>query len=151
MLSYAGKVTDIKCTERLIPEFPDLLFGKQSDGNSMYLDISAYAKSKGLSSSVADDFLKAYEKPIEDLVLQLQLPEAKVCSMNTEGHVLIDGSLVYLFISFVEPRFLLYMCDRMDELFTVGITVSDTYLAKNTLRRIPLEVLNQAKDAGSNQ
>jgi len=151
MLSYAGKVTDTKCTEHLIPEFPDLLFGKQSDGKSMFFDVSAYLESKGLSSSLADDFLKSYEKPIADLILQLQLPEAKVCSLNTEGHVLIDGSLVYLFISFVEPRFLLYMFDRMDELFTTGVSVSDTYLAQNTLRRIPLEVLKQAKDAASNQ
>lgn len=51
----------------------------------------------------------------------------------------------------VEPRFLLYMFDRMDELFTTGVSVSDTYLAQNTLRRIPLEVLKQAKDAASNQ
>lgn len=151
MLSYAGKALDLKCTERLIPEFPDLLFGKQSEGNKMFVDVSAYLESKGLSSSLVDDFIKSYEKPIADMLQLLQLDEADVCRMNTEGHVLIESSLLYYFISFVEPRFMLYMFDRMDELFANGVTVSDTYLAHQTLRRIPLEVLKKAKDGASDE
>lgn len=144
MLSYAGKAIDLKCTEPLFPEFPEMLFGRQIDGQ-IFFDATAYIKSKRLSLSV-DAFLKKYEGPISDIISTLQLNEDGVCYLNTEGHILIESSLVYLFISFVNPPFLLYIFDRMDELFSNGFAVSDAYLLRKARQRIPTEVLCRDED-----
>ena len=104
-----------------------------------------YIKSKRLSLSV-DAFLKKYEGPISDIISTLQLNEDGVCYLNTEGHILIESSLVYLFISFVNPPFLLYIFDRMDELFSNGFAVSDAYLLRKARQRIPTEVLCRDED-----
>lgn len=144
MLSYAGKAIDLKCTEPLFPEFPEMLFGRQIDGQ-IFFDATAYIKSKRLSLSV-DAFLKKYEGPISDIISTLQLNEDGVCYLNTEGHILIESSLVYLFISFVNPPFLLYIFDRMDELFSNGFAVSDAYLLRKARQHIPTEVLCRDED-----
>lgn len=144
MLSYAGKAIDLKCTELLFPEFPELLFGRQIDGH-VYFDATTYIKSKRLSLSV-DAFLKKYEGPINDIISTVQLDETECCHLNTEGHILIESSLVYLFISFVNPPFLLYIFDRIDELFSNGFAVSDAYLLRKARQRIPKEVLSRDED-----
>lgn len=146
MLSYTGKAINIKCTEQLFPEFPELLFGRQPEGSVMYFDASAYTKSKGLSSSAVDKFLSSYEAPIDAIVKTLQIPDNEACRINTEGHVLLESSVLYLFLSFIDPRFLLYIIDRMDELFATGVAVSDAYLVRKTRARIPLEVLQQLEN-----
>lgn len=151
MLRYAGNIIDLNCSERLFPEFPELLFGRQPDGEAIYFDASNFAKSKKLSASTVDNFLKSYSVPIDAVVRTAQLNEATVCRMNREAHVLLDSSLLYLFISFVEPRFLIYMFDRMDELFSTGFCVSDSYLVNKTLSRIPMEVLKQSEDDAGEQ
>lgn len=150
MLSYAGKAIDLKCTEQLFPEFPDMLFGKQSDGVSLYFDTTKYLKSKRLSCSV-DEFLKSYEAPINAVISTLNLPEDEVCFLNTEGHILIESSLIYLFISFTDPTFLLYIFNRIDELLNNGFAVSDTYLLRKARERIPKEVLIREEDGGDEQ
>lgn len=150
MLKYTGKVINIKFTEQLIPEFPNLLFGRQNEQGRVYFDATSFIKSKGLSLSV-DQFLKEYDSTINAIISTAHLNEAEMCYINTEGHIAIDSSLVYLFISFVEPRFLLYMFDRMDELFSRGFAVSDTYLLHHSRNRIPQEVLTAPRDDTSKQ
>lgn len=155
MLKMTGNTIDLKCTEQMFPEFPELLFGRQIEGGAtlarVYFDASKFAESKGLPFTSVEIFLKAYEAPISAIIDTLKLPEADMCRMNTEGHVLIESSLLYLFISFVEPRFLLYIFDRMDELFATGFTVSDTYLLSRARVRLPMEVLTAIKDDASQQ
>lgn len=151
MLSYAGKAINLKCTEQLIPEFSELLFGRQSEGSTVYFDASIFTKEKGLSSSTVDQFLKAYEAPIDAIIGHLQLNEAEVCLINNEGHILIDSVFLYLFLSCVDTDFMLYMFDRMDDLFATGVAVSDTYLLKMTKARIPNEILQRILNGASKQ
>ena len=67
----------------------------------------------------------------------------KVCVLNHEGHILIEGSLVYLFLSYTNPEFLAWVFDRMDELFATGFSVSDSYLLATARRRLPDDVLTR--------
>lgn len=143
-----GQTINLTCTEHLFPEFADLLFGTHTDG-SVYFDASAFADSKGLGPSAVDAFFNAYSTPINAIISLSELRPADICTRNPEGHLLIESSLTYLFISFVEPRFLLYMMDRMNELFSQGITVSDTYLVTKMKSRIPKEVIMKLMDAGT--
>ena len=141
-VKVSGSPINIQCTEHDFPEFPELLFGKTDKGVT-YIDASSYLQNTGLSINT---FLTDYKGAIEAIIKSHGLDEDKVCVLNAEGHILIDSSLVYLFISFVNPDFLAYMFDRIDEMFSVGFTVSDTYLLQQARRRLPEEILISSRD-----
>ena len=143
MLNGKGDETvNITCTEQLIPEFPNLLFGTSSDGIEFF-DATYYIQKQEPQKRVSD-FFADYRKQIEALCESYDIPMQSVLISNVNGHYLIDGNFVYLFIAFVEPTFLEYMCDRIHELFAKGVSVSDTYLLNAARERLSKEVLEGA-------
>lgn len=144
ILKPSGKPISTKCTEQAFPEFPELLFGATTDNGSVF-DATSYLLKNPLT---VDDFLQTCGFQIEALIKSYELDENKCFFINTDGHILIDGSLVYLFLSFVEPDFLAYMCDRCHDLFTDGIAVSDSYLLEHACVRLDRESINMIKDNG---
>lgn len=145
-----GKRSDaeiqLKCTEQAIPEFPNLLFGTQIDTGTTYFDATSYIQKTAPDKSV-NIFFVEYKRMIQDLCNSYNIKPNDVCKINEQGHFLIDGNLTYLFISFVESNFLAYICDRIHDLFSNGIVVSDSYIAQMAVQRLPREVLlNIAKD-----
>ena len=131
----SGKPLNIQCKEQAFPEFPELLFGTTTDNGSVF-DATSYLQSNQLT---VDDFL---------LIKSYELDENKCMFINNDGHILIDGSLVYLFLSFVEPDFLAYMCDRCHDLFTNGVAVSDSYILEHAFMRLDEKSINKIKDNG---
>lgn len=142
-----GKPLQLTCSEPDFPEFPDLLFGTSIDNDISFFDATAYLQNKGLSIT-AMDFFNKYEEPIMALVKSYNLDEAQICRLNHEGHYLIDGNLTYLFISFVDPYFLGYVCDRIHELFKHGFCISDTYLVQTAQNRLTKDVLETMLENG---
>ncbi len=134
-----GKQTQIIPSEHAFPEFPDLCFGTTSEGISVF-DAQDYLQ-KHKPSSTVEDFFKQYEVPIRTLMTSYEIKEENVCLLSKESHLLIDGSLIYLFIAFVEPDFLAYMCERMQEMFSNGFCISDTYLLGKAHQRLSAEAL----------
>ncbi len=151
MLGQAGK-GEIKllCKEQSFPEFENLFFAQSEDGRSFF-DATHYLSkmTEPLSISL---FFAQYRYQIKSLCDAYEINKDNVCLINQEGHYLIDGTFVFLFIAFVEPNFLAYMCDRMFELFAHGMTVSDTYLVQSARSRLSKEVLTAISDyeKGSN-
>lgn len=140
--NLSGKLIDLKCTEPAIPEFPDVLFGTSSE-NGIFFDATAYIQKKQPSLSVTD-FFRDYKVQIESLCKAYHIENKNdVCKLNTEGHIIIDGIFLYLFISFVEPDFLAYMCERIADLFTNGFCVSDTVIRNLAQRRLPENILEE--------
>ena len=136
----SGKPLQLTCSEPAFPEFPDLLFGTSIENDISYFDATLYIQTKGLSIT-AIDFFKQYETPIKALMEAYKIKETHICRLNHEGHYLIDGNLTYLFISFIDPDFLAYICDRIHELFKVGFCISDTYLVQESKSRLTKDVL----------
>lgn len=143
-LKPSGKPINTKCDEQAFPEFPDLLFGTTTDNGSVF-DATSYLQNNSLT---VDDFLQTCGFQIQALIKSYELDENKCLFINTDGHFLIDGSLVYLFLSFVEPDFLAYMCDRCHDLFTNGVAVSDSYILEHAFVRLDRESINKIKDNG---
>lgn len=141
ILDFSGEPIDIQCNEQALPEFPDLLFGTSTE-NSTFFNATLYILKKQPSLKICD-FFKKFEFQIESLCKIYQIEDSNVCKLNKEGHILIDGSLIYLFISFVEPDFLAYMCERINELFVTGICVSDTQIRNMAQRRLSKEILEK--------
>jgi hypothetical protein len=135
-----GKSTATIPSEHSFPEFPDLLFGITVDGTTVF-DATDYLQKAKPSASITD-FFEQYKAPIFSLVKSYEIKEDEVCMLAPNKHFIVDGNLVYLFISFIQPDFLAYMCDQMQQMFTTGFCVSDTFiynLAKHRLSKGVLE------------
>lgn len=145
-----GKPIQLTCSEPAFPEFPELLFGSSIDNDISFFDATAYLQNKGLQLTETEFFQK-YETPIQSLMRSYNMDEEQVCKLNHEGHYLIDGNFAYLFISFVEPDFLAYMCDRIHELFSNGFCISDTYLVQVAKSRLTKNVLETILEHEQNQ
>jgi hypothetical protein len=140
--NLSGKPVELTCNELVIPEFPEMLFGTSTE-NGTFFDATAYIQKKQPSLNI-NDFFKDYRAQIESLCKVYRIENKDdIYRLNTEGHLLIDGTFLYLFISFVEPDFLAYMCERMDNLFITGFCVSDTLIYNLAKRRLPRESLEK--------
>lgn len=140
MLGQQKGGTNLICTEQSIPEFPNLLFGTETESGRQFFDATAYLQHQDPPKSI-QSFFSLYRKPIESLCEAYDIPYNDYYKVNKSGHYLIDGNFTYLFIAFVEPNFLGYMCDRIHELFSKGVVVSDTYLLMTAKERLPQEIL----------
>mgnify|MGYP007107908030 CR=1 FL=1 len=141
MLGQAGKgEIKLQCKEQTFPEFPNLLFG-QSESGCSYFDATHYL-SKLTEPKPIQSFFNQYRYQIKSLCDTYDIADTKICLINEEGHYLIDGTFLFLFIAFVEPDFLAYMCDRTFELFAHGVAVSDTYLISAARTRLSNRVLS---------
>ncbi len=148
-IHISGRQMQIIASEQAFPEFPDLLYGTTSEGISFF-DAQAYLQKHKPSSSV-EDFFTQYEVPIRSLMDAYGIEDEKVCVISKDSHTLVDSSLVYLFIAFVEPNFLAYMCDRIQEMFSSGICVSDQYLYNKSRARLSKEVIQTMNDEKDKQ
>ena len=138
--NISGKPIDLICNEQAIPEFPELLFGTSIE-NGTFFDATVYISKKQPSLKL-EHFFKDYGPQIDALCKVYQIDNKNdICKLNTEGHLLIDGIFLYLFISFVEPDFLAYMCEQINTLFTAGICVSDTQILNMAKNRLSKESL----------
>ena len=145
MLGQPGKgEIKLKCKEPSFPEFTNLLFGQNEDGRSFF--DATYCLSKTTEPQPINAFFSQYRYQIKALCDTYEIDNNQVCLINEEGHYIIDGTFVFLFIAFIHPDFLAYMCDRTFELFAHGVAVSDTYLLSAARRRLPGEVLTAISD-----
>ena len=141
MLGQQANGIDLTCTEQSIPEFPNLLFGTEIESGRPYLDATVYLQKEAPQKNI-QHFFTQYRKPIESLCEAYDIKYNDFCKINKKGHFLIHGNFTYLFIAFVDPNFLGYIYDRIHELFTKGVAVSDTYLLIAASERLPKEALN---------
>lgn len=138
-LKVSGRPVNITCNEHSFPEFPNLLFGKIDKAS--YFDASAYLQENHPEISIMD-FMSQCEPLILKLLKSYGITSEQVFITNQDGHILIDGTFSYLFLSFVEQDFLAYIFDRIHEVFANGFSVSDTYLLHHASRRLSKELLS---------
>lgn len=150
MLGKQENGIDLTCTEQSIPEFPNLLFGTEIESGRPFFDATIYLQKQAPEKNI-QHFFAFYRKPIESLCEAYNIPYKSFCKINQKGHYLIDGNFTYLFIAFVDPDFLGYMCDRIHELFEKGVTVSDTYLLTAAHERLSKETLKAISNEQSDK
>lgn len=136
----SGKAQDIICKEHSLPEFPDMLFGTSNENGLVYFNASAYLKSKGHDLKLTD-FLNAYLAPIRALQESYSCKDEEVCVLNKEGDFLIEVDFIYLFICFTDHQFMGYINERLNDLFSTGVTVSDSYLFESCKNRFTSDVI----------
>lgn len=143
---FSARPSTIICTEQQFPEFPDMLFGKSSEG-TVFFDATEYLQ-KQHSSLAVDQFFQQYEQAITALAESYNLDKRDIHLVNPGGHHLIDGNFIYLFIAFVEPSFWAYMFDRIHEVFSNGICLSDSFILQSAKERLNPDVIIAAMGDG---
>ena len=129
----------------MLPEFPEIKYGTDSENGTAYFDATLFLNDKN-SNKTTNQFFVQYQVPILALCESYSKKIENIRKINEEGHQLIDGNFVYLFISFVEPQFLGYVFDRINELFIDGVCVSDTYLLQAARNRLTPAILQTIAD-----
>ena len=127
-------------------EFPDLLFGTSPDGGApCYFDATHFILSRGDGRRHnVREFRAAFHHWIDALTGVYGIDaEDLVVRDEASGHLLIDECLALLFVVYIEPAFGAYMLERLSEMLTDGISVSDTWLAKAAGLRFTREELTQ--------
>lgn len=142
--SSSAKQTNLTCTEQSFPEFPDALFGKSTEGIAFF-DATHYLQKQGRRSTLSvEQFFQQYEPIISSLIVAYKINEEDLHLVNKEGHHLIDGNLLYLFIAYVEPDFWAYIFDRIQDMFSIGFCLSDSLILQSARERLSSEVLSAA-------
>lgn len=148
MLGAAGKgEINLICADSFLPEFPNISLGTTKDGKS-YFDATNYIAKSATPNKSIHLFFANYKTPIAQLCESYELDPNKICLINQQGHYLIDGTFIFLFITFLEPDFLAYMCDRIYEMFAKGVAVSDTYLLSSCKNRFSPKVIEELLKRG---
>lgn len=136
-----GELTALKCTVPFSAEFPDILTVTSDDDGTAYFDATAYLETKKDENLSVDKFFYHFRYLHYNMLQRYGLDAKKTVLVDRSSHILIDARFVFLFISYVEPDFLLYTNGVLSELFANGIVLSDTYIAQLAKERLPQDVL----------
>ena len=119
------KTVNIPCTSARYMEFPDLLCGKSPEGE-LYFDATAYLAKYG---KTVQEFMTGFSYHIAGIAKYYRMPQDELFRVNTrDKHILADETLGVSLLAFVDPEFWGYMLERMSEMLTNGIVLSDTSL-----------------------
>lgn len=126
------KIKKIPCRLIRYEEFPELLFGKSDDDETVYFDATHFIRSQGDERRHnVKEFRIAFHHWIAALCEMYGIDrEDMVITDETSGHLLIDECLALLFVVYIDPGFGAYMLDRVSEMLVDGFTVSDTWLVR---------------------
>lgn len=140
------KNVSIPCRQIRYKEFPDLLFGTSRDGDGpYYFDATHFILSRSDERRHnVREFRLAFHHWIAALSVTYEIgTEDLVVRDEASGHLLIDECLALLFVVYIEPAFGAYMLERLSEMLTDGLSVSDTWLAKAAGLRFTREELTK--------
>lgn len=139
------KTVSVPCRLVRYKEFPYLLFGTSRDDGPYYFDATHFIRSRSdeRRHSVRE-FRIAFHHWIAALSEAYGIDtDNLVVRDGASGHLLIDECLALLFVVYIEPAFGIYMLERLSEMLTDGLTVSDTWLIRAVGLRFTREELTQ--------
>lgn len=143
-----GTVINVLCNDTPLPEFPNLHFGTLNDGTRLF-DATYLIKQQNPDNTLSvEDFFKKFDFQIQAIAKTYNLSVENLVRVNNQGHQLIYGCLCYPFLSYIEPQFCTYMNEVVDEMFTTGMVISDSYLTTLVKRRLSPELYKAIWDGG---
>lgn len=128
--NFRGKPIDLQCSQAVLPEFPEMLFGvTTTEGAKIsYFNASYYINKKHLPSNTVTNFIAGYGTQLKQLCQSYNINQNIVVRDNKQGEKLIESHFQWLFLSFVEPDFLAYTHERIQEMYHNGFCISDWYI-----------------------
>lgn len=115
-------------------EIPDLMFGSK-DGFTFF-NASDFQRKRGTKKDIREFFrLHSVKIYVEKLGVD------KLMKFSDAGDVLLYEVLAIPYIEFIDPKFSLWLHDRVHDLLYKGVVVSDSYLAINIKKRFSKTML----------
>ena len=136
----------IECETQILPEFPALLGGTTPDHVSVF-DASKYCESEGFEDCSAAVFGKINRIYIQRLIDSGNLNASSIFYITQEGHLLINQSLMYIFLMTINPAVFEYFFSLINDAMRSGMAFSDTYLIGLIQAKVPSEYLHQILEA----
>lgn len=133
----------VEVKDPLIEDFPDLLFGVIPDDIPVF-DATEYCEKGEYGEQFnVRVFMRTCKLFIEGFVVAGELETNKLFYQNTDGHALIHEQLTYLFLCYVNKAWLIYFNSLLSDVINNGVAYSDSFLLKQTMQRIPSDVLEK--------
>lgn len=131
------KLVSVICDQIRYAEFPDLKFGISDNGDA-YCDIDQYLHDKELCSThTPAKFQQKFFYFLTKALSAYKLNQEDIIVINQEDeHHLLLSELALMFIMYTDPNFMFYTLDRIDEMLTIGIAISDTALIQLSTNRM---------------
>lgn len=121
--------------EGMYDEFPDLSFYRTEAGD-IYFDVTFYLKRLNAETCSWDDFVRRYAHQLNGLATVEHINTETMCLIDrSTGHLMADGRLSLLFVSYTNPAFLSYVLYSMHNMLYRGYCISDHALALLTQDR----------------
>lgn len=133
---------DIQCSEPILPEFGSLLGGTTPDNTAVF-DATAFCEAEGFENWTATVFTKVNRIYIQRLIDTGNLNASSIYYMTKGGHLLINQSLMYIFLMSVSPPIFEYFFSLINDVMRSGMAFSDTYLVGLIQAKVPTEYLQQ--------
>lgn len=130
----------VKVEEKLLPEIMGLYCSIINDDRAVF-DATAYMEEAGIEPIDIKSFMRLNKYYIEKIAQGHNLKTSELFYQNTDGHYLVDFTLAFLFLAFVNPDMLRYFNSLLGYLFTDGVAYSNGFLFEQASRRLPTEVL----------
>ena len=139
---------EVACSEMSLQDIPQLRFGIIE--TSIVFDATFYCDLNKAKFDVKM-FSRSQKLQIQTLAQAQQVSIGQLFFENTNGHVLINRELVFLFLAYVNPDMLIYFNQLVSDAITEGIALSDGYIASVINAKVPNEVLKNIIESRMNE
>lgn len=143
-MDYKTTILKEKLTtdETLLPEISDLHFGFLGEKKAVF-DYTAYLEANKLPAIDHRVFMRANKHFIETLAKSANKKTSELFYQNTDGHILVDAELAFVFIAYVNPEMFLYFNSLLVDAITDGVAYSHGFIFSMAASRLPSEVLSE--------
>nr|DAE12681.1 MAG TPA: hypothetical protein [Siphoviridae sp. ctOCb13] len=131
---------EIPTEETLLPEISDLHFGILAENKAVF-DYTAYIEANKLQIDYKV-FMRMNKHFIEILAKASGKKTFELFFQNTNGHILVEAELAFIFLAFVNPDMFLYFNGLLTDAISDGVAYSHSYIYSLAAQRLPSEVLN---------
>ena len=135
--------------DAIFPEIEGLLFGTFGQDKIVF-DYTAYIEFNKLSAVDYKAFMRNAKRSIETLVKHYRLSTSELFYQNTNGHILIEAKLVFVFLAYINPDMLIYFNEIVADTISEGVACSHSYLYSLASEKLPTQELQRIIHERSN-
>lgn len=132
---------EIETPETLLPEINGLRFGTVGEGKAVF-DYTAYFKENELKEIDYKAFMRTSRNFIEAIIKFMNKKPSELFYRNTNGHILVDAELVFVFLAFANSELFIYFNSIITDAISYGVAYSNGFVYSMAAQRLPSETLN---------
>lgn len=130
----------IEATDNLLEEINGLHFVVLGEDKALF-DYTAYFIENNLEPIHYKVFMRLNKHFIESFIKVRKLDSTQLFYQNKDGHILVTGELVFLFLAFANPELLNYFNNLLTEAISDGFALSNGLIYGEAAERLPTDVL----------